>query len=63
MPPKHQRVAGEHFREDGKPKRRFVTHAKAEAFIDLYGHNHLLIYGPCEFCDGYHLCTRRPRRR
>jgi hypothetical protein len=56
---KPRRLVGEHFRGDGKPKRRFDTHAGAEAFIALYGYLHLKIYGPCEFCGGYHLGTRR----
>lgn len=62
MSHKRKRLVGEHFRDDGKPKRRFDTYAEAEAFIELYGHANLKIYGPCEFCGDYHLCTRRPRR-
>jgi len=62
MDRKPKRLVGEHFRSDGKPKRRFDSHDEAEAYIELYGYPNLKIYGPCEFCDGYHLCTRRARR-
>jgi hypothetical protein len=57
-----KRLVGEHFRSDGKPKRRFDTHAEAEALIELYGYIHLMIYGPCEMCGGYHLSKQRRRR-
>jgi hypothetical protein len=62
MKRKPKRLVGEHFRDDGKPKRRFDTYADAEAFIELYGRIDLMIYGPCEFCGGYHLGSRRARR-
>lgn len=59
---KHKRLVGEHFRDDGRPKRRFDTYAAAEAHIELYGYTNLMIYGPCDCCGGYHLATRRNRR-
>lgn len=55
-----QRIVGEHFTADGKPKRRFDTHAEAEAYAETYGYS-VLVY-PCTFCGGWHLATRRTPR-
>ena len=52
------RLVGEHFRADGRPKRRFPTREAALQHARRYSHGHLTIYR-CDFCQGYHFATRR----
>lgn len=53
-----KRLVGEHFRADGKPKRRFPTREAAVRFADKHGHTNLCVY-KCDFCGGYHYATQR----
>lgn len=57
-----KRIVGEHFREDGSPKRRFATEREAREYVETFGY-HCSVY-PCSFagCNGYHLGTRRGPR-
>jgi hypothetical protein len=55
-----QRIVGEHFTADGKPKRRFDSHAEAMHYAERYGYN-VTAYR-CTLCDGWHLATRRTPR-
>lgn len=54
------RLIGEHFRADGKPKRRFPTRAAAQKHAHRHAHDNVIIY-PCTFCSGWHYATRRHR--
>jgi hypothetical protein len=48
---------GEHFREDGSPKRRFTSERQALEHIRRFGHNCYPYH--CSICDGWHLATAR----
>jgi hypothetical protein len=52
-----QRIQGEHFREDGSPKRRFATEQAARDHVQRFGHNCYPYH--CTICDGWHLATAR----
>lgn len=53
-----RRLVSEHFRSDGKPKRRFATREEAERLAERYRHENLNVY-PCGFCRGFHFGTKR----
>lgn len=53
-----KRLVSEHFRSDGRPKRRWPTQAAAEAHRERYGLTDKCVY-PCTFCGGFHMATRR----
>lgn len=55
-----KRLFGEHFRDDGQPKRRFETREEAQIYVERYGYFCFTYH--CTFCDGWHLATRRGRR-
>jgi hypothetical protein len=55
-----RRIQGEHFREDGSPKRRFASEREALDHVRRFGHN--CFPYRCTVCDGWHLATRRTPR-
>jgi len=52
-----ERLLGEHFRDDGKPKRRFTTERQATEHVRRHGHNCYPYH--CTICGGWHLATAR----
>ena len=50
--PQPRRVLGEHFTRDGKPKKRFVSEAKAQEWVRSRCVS-ATVY-PCTFCGGFH---------
>lgn len=56
------RLVGEHFRADGKPKRKFKTRQAAIKHAETYGFTDKCIY-ECTICHGFHFATRRGERR
>jgi hypothetical protein len=55
------RIVGEHFKADGKPKRRFPTREAAERHARRYHLVDKCVYR-CGFCGDWHFATeRRPR--
>ena len=53
-----RRLVSEHFRLDGKPKRKFPTSEAAQKHASRHSHKNLVIYR-CGFCGGYHFATER----
>jgi hypothetical protein len=58
MAARFTRLVGEHFRDDGKPKKRFASERAALECIERYGYLDKVAYH-CGFCGGWHLGTRR----
>jgi hypothetical protein len=48
----HRRIIGEHFKHDGRPKRRYPTRAAALKNLPKNQHAYL-----CDFCAGWHRAT------
>jgi hypothetical protein len=58
MAARSNRLLGEHFRDDGRPKRRFKSERAALDCIVRYDYRDKVAY-QCDFCGGWHLGTRR----
>lgn len=56
------RICGEHFRADGKPKRRFKTRQAAITHAERNRVTGKRIY-ECSICHGFHFATRREDER